>query len=418
MPIEITVEILAIGDELLYGHTLNTNSYWISEQLSNAGFRVVRHTTVGDKAEHMTRAFEEAEKRAQIVIITGGLGPTADDLTKPLLAEFFNMPLERNEAALNHITQLFEKRGFTMSERNRRQADLPKGCVYLQNERGTAPGMWFERNDKVFVSLPGVPHEMKHLVEYSVLPKLIKQYRPEVIMHRVVRTAGIGESWLADKISQWEEKLPEHIKLAYLPNQAMVNLRLTAVGTEKANLHAELEDQIRQLKGYIEKYIYGYDEATLPMAVGRKLQAKGHTIATAESCTAGFVAHQLTSIPGSSEYFNGGIVAYQNEIKMKLLNVAEATLQQDGAVSQACVEQMAEGVKKQLNTDWGVATSGIAGPGGGTAEKPVGLVWLAVSGPGGTHSQKFQFTKDRDINIRYSANALLFMLYQSLSEID
>lgn len=413
---EIRVEILTIGDELLYGQITDTNAQWMSEKMSESGFRVVRQTTVGDQEEAILTAFAEAENRADILLITGGLGPTADDLTKPMLCRYFNSSLELNEDALENIRQIFEKRGFELTERNRQQAELPDKSEYVPNPLGTAPGMWFEKEGKVFVSMPGVPHEMKHMLEYNVIPKLVHRFSPPVIYHRMIRTSGIGESWLAEKIKDWEEALPENIKLAYLPSLGEVRLRLTAFGEHKESLQKQVEERSQQLLPLIEEWVYGYDDDSLAQAVGNLLQKEGKTVAVAESCTSGFVSYTLTSVPGSSLYFNGSIIAYQNEIKESKLGVNSVTLQQYGAVSEQTACEMAEGVRKVLKSDYGLATTGIAGPGGGSAEKPVGLVWVALSNGKQTIAKKFQFTKGRDINIRYSTAALLNLFRQTLAK--
>lgn len=413
---EIKVEILTIGDELLYGQITDTNSQWMSEKLSEAGFRVIRKTTVGDQEEAILTAFAEAEARADILLITGGLGPTADDLTKPMLCRYFNSQLQLNNDALENVKQLFEKRGFELTERNRKQAELPDKCKYVPNPLGTAPGMWFDKEGKVFVSMPGVPHEMKHIMEFTVIPKLIRQFSPPVIYHYMVRTSGIGESWLAEKIKDWEEALPEHIKLAYLPSLGEVRLRLTAFGEHKESLQHQVEERVQQLMPLIEDWVYGYNDDTLARAVGNLLQKEGKTVAVAESCTSGFTSYTLTSVPGSSFYFNGCIVAYQNEIKVSKLGVKPETLEEYGAVSEQTAREMAEGVRLALKSDYGLATTGIAGPGGGSAEKPVGLVWIAISNGKQTIAKKFNFTKGRDINIRYSTAALLHLFRQTLAK--
>lgn len=413
---EIRVEILTIGDELLYGQITDTNAQWISDKISNSGFRVVHKTTVGDEENVILQAFKQAEERADIVLITGGLGPTADDLTKPMLSRYFNSPLALHEEALKSLEELFEARGFQLTDRNKQQAYLPEACTYIPNPLGTAPGMWFEKNGKVFISMPGVPHEMKQMLEYTVIPRLGRFFDPPAIYHRMIRTCGIGESWLADKIKDWEEKLPENMKLAYLPGLGEVKLRVTAFGDRLEALQHEVEDQCKQLLPHIEKWVYGYNDDSLARAVGNLLLKENKTVGVAESCTSGFVGYQLTSIPGSSMYFNGSIVAYQNKIKETILGVKKETLEQFGAVSEETVREMAEGVIKTLKTDYGMATSGVAGPGGGSKEKPVGLVWIAISNGTHTIAKKLNLTKERDTNIRYTATYLLNLFRQTLNE--
>jgi nicotinamide-nucleotide amidase len=415
---EIRAEILTIGDELLYGQITDTNAQYISEKLSDAGIRVVRKTTVGDQEEVILQAFKEAESRAEILLITGGLGPTADDLTKPMLARYFNSSLIENEEALENLRQLFESRGFELTETNRRQAELPDKCKHIPNPNGTAAGMWFEKEEKVFVSMPGVPHEMKYMLDNTIIPLLKRHYNPPAIYHRVIRTAGIGESWLSDKIKDWETALPNHIKLAYLPSLGEVRLRLTAFGEHMAKLQREVEEEEHKLLSLVQEWVYGYDDDSLASAVGNLLQKEGSTVALAESCTSGFASYTLTTVPGSSFYFNGSVVAYQNEIKEKELGVKKETLQAYGAVSEQTAREMAEGVRKALRADYGLSTTGVAGPGGGSAEKPVGLVWIAISNGKQTIAKKLTLTKERDINIRYTVAALFNFFHQTLVKND
>lgn len=415
---EIRAEILTIGDELLYGQITDTNAQFISEKLSEAGIRVIRKTTVGDQEEAILTAFSEAEKRAEILLITGGLGPTADDLTKPMLASYFNSSLIMNDEALANLRNLFESRGLELTPTNQRQAELPDNCKHIPNPNGTAPGMWFEKEGKVFVSMPGVPHEMKHMLEHTVIPLLQARFSPPAIYHRMIRTAGIGESWLSDKIKDWEMALPAHIKLAYLPSLGEVRLRLTAFGEHTEKLQRDVEEQEASLLPLIEDWVYGYGDDTLATAIGRLLQKEGKTVALAESCTAGFASHTLTTVPGSSLVFNGSVVAYHNDIKEKELGVRKETLQAHGAVSEETAREMAEGVRRVLRADYGLSTTGIAGPGGGSAEKPVGLVWIAISNGKQTIAKKLTLTKQRDINIRYTVAALFTLFRQTLVKND
>ncbi|WP_053403864.1 competence/damage-inducible protein A [Persicobacter sp. CCB-QB2] len=410
----IYAELLTIGDEILYGQTLDTNSHWMSGQLDELGIKVIRKTTVGDVKSEMMQAFEEAESRAHITLITGGLGPTSDDLTKPLLAEYFNSGMSMDEEALAEVRHYFESRGRQLTELNRLQAMLPEKCTKITNRNGTAPGMWFERNGKIFVSMPGVPHEMRIMMEESVLPKIREYFHLPVIAHKMIKTAGIGESFLADKIKDWEDRLPENIKLAYLPSPGQVKLRLTAAGTNKDALREALEAETEKLLPLAHPYVFGYGEETLETVVGKLLKEKGLTLSTAESCTGGNIAHLITTVPGSSAYFNGSIVAYQNEIKEKILGVKKSTLETHGAVSEATIIEMAEGVRKVLGTDIGVATSGIAGPDGGSAEKPVGTVWIALSDGERTTTRHFLMGKNREWNIQLSSYAVLNMIQRFL----
>jgi len=415
---QITAEIIAIGDELLFGQTLDTNSQWIGSHLSDIGVKVTRQVTIGDRREEILKAFEQAEKRAQIVLITGGLGPTNDDLTKPCLTEYFNTELVLNTEALAHIEQLFAARGRTLTELNREQALLPKACTMVPNRLGTAPGMWFLRNNTAFVSMPGVPYEMKTMMQEWVLPRIQQTFNTPNIYHRILRTVGVPESLLANKIKDWEAALPPHIRLAYLPGLGQVRLRLTATGSQIETLKQEVAQQEAAVMPLIGKYVFGFDEETLEEAIGRMLLAKNATVATAESCTGGNVAHRLTSIAGSSAYFMGSVVAYHNHIKQAQLGVQAQTLEAHGAVSEETVIEMANGVRQRLGTTYGLSTSGVAGPGGGSPEKPVGTVWTAVAGPNGTTTKLYKLTKDRTLNIQYGTTGVLNLLRQSLNEND
>ena len=411
-----TAELLTIGDEILYGQINDTNSQWMSQELDRIGIKVVRKTTVGDVREDMMAAFAAAEHRADIVLITGGLGPTNDDLTKPLLAEYFDCEIALHEEALTEVTEFFKSKGKELTPINRKQAELPVCSEKISNVLGTAPGMWFERNGKVFVSMPGVPHEMKKMMQDTVIPKLQSFFQTDVIFHKVIKTIGIGESWLAEEIKSWEEALPEHIKLAYLPSLGQVKLRLTAMGSDMTKLKAEVEEQINQLKAYAGKYIYGYDKDEIQSVVGEMLHSTGKTVAFAESCTGGHISQLVTSIPGSSAYYRGSVIPYHNELKMETLHVLEETLKQHGAVSEETVIEMAQNVRKLFRSDIGIATSGIAGPDGGTPEKPVGTVWIAYADGDQTVTKKLQLWKDRDVNIKATAVAVLNMIRITLSK--
>ena len=403
----VNAEIIAIGDELLYGQIMDTNSHWISQELDAVGVRVVRKTTVGDNRTDILTAFEEASKRADLILITGGLGPTQDDLTKPLLAEYFGCEIVEVPEAVAAVSAYFTRRGREMTLLNTLQGHLPTCCTYVPNEVGTAPGMWFEQKGCYWMSMPGVPHEMKKLVKDFVLPKLSQVFELPVIYHKLIKTAGIGESWLADLIKDWENALPAHIRLAYLPSLGHVKLRLTAFGTNKEQLQQEVAAQIQVLLPQIEKYVYGYDEETLETALGKLLKNAGKTIALAESCSGGYVSHLITTVPGSSAYFQGAVVPYHNAFKERILGVKSETLSSHGAVSEATVAEMAEGVRQLFNADYGLASSGIAGPDGGTADKPVGTVWIGCAGPEGVETRKLQLTQDRMLNIQLTGVAVL-----------
>jgi nicotinamide-nucleotide amidase len=410
----ILAELLTIGDEILFGQIVDTNSQWMSVALDEAGIKVVRKTTVGDQEPEILTALAEAEQRADIILITGGLGPTSDDLTKPCLAKYFNCELRIHEEALAEVTEFFKSRGRELTERNRQQAALPSCCTKITNPVGTAPGMWFEKDGKVFVSMPGVPHEMKKMMTERVIPKLRTSFTLPVIHHEIIRTVGIGESILAEKIEAWENGLPSHIKLAYLPNLGEVKLRLTAMGTSRDELKKELAQIKESLIPIAGEYIYGYGEDPLEKVIGNLLRERKLTLSVAESCTGGYLSHLITSVPGSSEYFMGTMIPYAYDIKMRQLGVKPEVLEKHGAVSEPTIVEMANIVRAKFNTDIGVATSGIAGPGGATADKPVGLVWIAYSDKHHTVTKKLLLSKDRMINIRMASVAVLNLIRLSL----
>ncbi len=410
----ILAELLTIGDEILYGQIVDTNAQWMSLELDKIGIKVIRKTAIGDQEKEILGAFAEAEKRADVVLITGGLGPTSDDITKPCLAKYFDCELKIHEEALAEVSEFFVSRGRELTEVNRQQAALPVCCTKITNVIGTAPGMWFEKNGKVFMAMPGVPHEMKRMMTEQVLPKLLQTFKMPTIVHKVIRTIGIGESFLADKISSWEKALPKHIKLAYLPGLGDVKLRLTGFGDDEGKLRGEIDDLSEKLNHLAGDYIYGYGEDPLEVVLGRTLRAKKLTLSIAESCTGGYLSHLITSVPGSSDYFVGSMIPYAYEIKMRQLGVKPETLEKYGAVSEPTINEMANVVRARFNTDIGVATSGIAGPGGATPDKPVGTVWIAYSDKFHTVTRKLQLSKDRGINIKLASAAVLNLIRISL----
>lgn len=412
----VFVEILAIGDELLYGQTQDTNSHWISVELDKVGFKVIRRTTIGDQEDQILTAFREAEQRADVILITGGLGPTSDDLTKPCLAKYFNCELAIHEEALQEVTAFFKSRGRELTEINRQQAALPVCCTKITNAVGTAPGMWFLRNGKVFMSMPGVPHEMKRMMTERVIPKLKETFQTPVIYHRMIRTVGIGESFLAEKISSWESSLPGHIKLAYLPSLGEVKLRLTGMGPSLEQLKSETDELIKQLRPLAGEYIYGYGDGPLEVVLGNMLRERGFKLAVAESCTGGYLSHLITSVPGSSDYYLGTMIPYDYETKMRQLGVRPETLEKYGAVSEPTIIQMANAVRTRFNADIGLATSGIAGPGGATPDKPIGTVWIAYCDRQKTVSKLLKLSQDRQVNIHSASVAALNLLRQNLPE--
>ncbi|MEX2593191.1 MAG: competence/damage-inducible protein A [Anditalea sp.] len=414
----VKAEIIAIGDELLYGQVIDTNSHWISQELDKIGVKVMNRSTVGDDSGSILAALKNAGQRADIILMTGGLGPTKDDLTKPLLAEFFDCGIELVPEAWEAVRLFFKKRGKEFSDLNRLQAHLPTKCTYIPNKVGTAPGMWFEENGAVWMSMPGVPHEMRKLMTDFVLPELKRRYVLPVIYHKVIKTVGIGESWLSDLLEDWEENLPAHLKLAYLPSLGEVRLRLTAMGEDHNFLVNEVAEQILKLLPIISPYIYGYDKETLHEAVGLLLMNKNKTLALAESCTGGYISHLITSIAGSSAYFNGSVIPYHNQFKSSDLGVKKSTLETKGAVSEEAVKEMAKNVRKKFKADYGLSTSGIAGPSGGSEEKPVGTVWVACDHKRGTITKKLQLSNERGINIQLSAISALNLLRSCIMESE
>ena len=414
MQSRIKAEVITIGDEILYGQITDTNTQWIGGELTKIGILPFWKTSVGDTAEAILQALEAAAQRVNLVIITGGLGPTKDDITKHTLCRYFTTRLALNEQALDVVTSFFNKRGREMTELNRQQAFLPENAVYLENTWGTAPGMWFEKNGVVYVSLPGVPFEMKNLMEHRVLPRLQDHFETPSIVHKIIRTIGIGESFLADRIESWEDQLPKHLRLAYLPSFSGVKLRLTGTGDDLELLQREIQDETDRLVPLLGELIYGYDDDEIEEVIGRILQQNKLTLSCAESCTGGFLSHKITSVPGSSGYFLGTVVSYSNAVKMKVLGVKEATLRSFGAVSQETVIEMSEGVKRLTGSDYALATSGIAGPDGGTEDKPVGTVWIACAGPNGTLTRLLKLGKFREQNIALSTSAALDLLRKSM----
>jgi nicotinamide-nucleotide amidase len=414
------VEIITIGDEILIGQIVDTNSAWMAQQLNLRGFRVKQISSVSDHEQHILAALHEASERASIVLITGGLGPTKDDITKKTLCTYFNTQLVFNEDVYQDVALLFKERGYEVTAVNRGQAEVPLNCVAIRNSVGTAPGMWFEHKDVVYVSMPGVPYEMMHMMEHFVLPKLTTYFNAPKIMHHTLLTQGIGESRLAEEISAWEDALPSNIKLAYLPSVSAVRLRLSGFGDDNIALGVEFNKQLSLLRGMVKKYCYGENNDTLESVIGTLLRSAGKTLATAESCTGGQIAATITKVPGCSAYYKGSVVSYANEIKENFLGVRHADLEAYGAVSKVVVETMAKGVIKSLNVDYAIATSGVAGPDGGSEEKPVGLVWIAVASVDRVFSRQFLLGKNRERIIQAASltglNLLRRMILGELEE--
>lgn len=408
-------EIITIGDELLIGQVVDTNSAWLGSTLGDDGIKVIQITSVQDHAAQIVQAVNDALSRADIVLMTGGLGPTKDDITKKTLAEMFGMKLVRNEQVYEMVGKQLALRGIAFTELNQGQALVPDGCTVLPNRNGTAPGMWFERDGKVLISMPGVPFEMKALVKDEVLPRLRKHFALDANVHRTIITFGLAESILADTIASWEEALPPYLHLAYLPSALCIRLRLSAYEIDRQKAEQEIESQIGKLSKVIPHYIIGSEDDSLESATGTLLKTRGETLATAESCTGGNIAHRFTAMPGASEYFKGGVVAYSNEVKIALLGVDPESLNRYGAVSQSIAEQMAEGVRRATGATYGISTTGIAGPTGGTPEKPVGTVWMAVATPNGVFSRRMVFGSVRSQNIeRASSNCINLLRLQLL----
>jgi nicotinamide-nucleotide amidase len=409
-------EIITIGDELLIGQVVDTNSAWIGRELNKTGIEVVQKTAISDNVEHIVSALNSAKTRARIILITGGLGPTKDDLTKQTLATYFNSGWRTDAAVEEHIRKIFEARNLPILDVNLEQAVVPDNCETIFNHQGTAPGMWFEEDGHIFVSMPGVPYEMVSMMENFVLPRLEQLDNSQNIIHKTIVTAGIGESFLAKKIDSVEDNLPKHIKLAYLPHFTSVRLRFTARGEDETGMLAELEDITTRIKELVGEYVIADEDIKLEQLIGRLLKERGQMLATAESCTGGYIAHLITSIPGSSAYFMGSVVSYDNKVKMGQLGVKAETLAGAGAVSSETVEQMARGVIELLCTDYAIATSGIAGPDGGTPEKPVGTVWIAVANKQKVLPLKFNFHGTRQAVIERTAITALNMLRKLILE--
>lgn len=410
----MNAEIITIGDEILIGQIIDTNSSWLGQILSSAGIQVVHRTSVSDKPSAISNALDQASVRADIIIMTGGLGPTKDDVTKITLNDYFKSKLILNQEVLDWVTHIFQQRNLPMIESNKLQAMVPDSCEVLFNKNGTAPGMWFHQNGKVYISMPGVPFEMKTLFEEQALPKLKETFPLPAIVHRTIQTCSIGESFLAKRIAHWENNLPEHIKLAYLPSVGQVRLRLSGTGNDGKKLRTEMQELIDQLYPLIGDYIFGEEDDSLPLVVGRILKQRRKTVSTAESCTGGYLAHQITSVAGSSAYYTGSIISYDNRIKTDELGIDLQILQNDGAVSKACVEQMAQHIRKKFNTDYSIATSGIAGPDGGTPDKPVGTVWVAVCSANDCTSMLYNMGDHRERTIQRTALQALDMLRKML----
>lgn len=410
---ELVIKNISIGDELLIGQVINTNAAWLGEHLSEAGFHLDSVLTIGDTERAILDAFD-ACMDAELVLVTGGLGPTADDITKPTVCKFFDTELEFCQAAYDNVLSLFKRRGFQMSERNRSQAMLPKSCVYIPNTYGTAPCMWLEKKGVVFVFMPGVPFEMKGIFTDELFPRIKARFHSVPYEKRVIMTTGIGESFLADRIKEWEEALPGFLSLAYLPQYGMVRLRLSGRHEDADLLHVTLDDQVKKLTQLIPEYIFSMQDQPIERTVFDLLINNEMTFASAESCTGGNIAHVITLIPGSSDVFKGTAVTYATPMKTKVLGVPAELIEKHGVVSQQVVESMAKGVRNLMEADFGVATTGVAGPSGGTEENPIGTVWIGLASPSGVISKRFNFGKDRENVINRATIAAYEMLRECI----
>lgn len=415
---EINASIITIGDELLIGQTIDTNSAFIGQELNKIGIWVKRRVAVGDVYDDIWKALDEERKHARLIIITGGLGPTADDITKPLLCDYFKTKLVRNEAVLAHLHHLYVnvyKRKAYLTEQNIKQADLPESCTILHNAHGSASGMWFESQNEegekvIFISMPGVPYEMKKIFTEEALPKIIETFGGYVVAHKILSTFGMGESLVAEKIADIEQALPPHIKLAYLPGYGQVKLRLTGKGTDKELLEKEMAKPYAKICTALKEISIADNDDTLEIIIGKLLQKQQKTLATAESCTGGYIAHLITSVPKSSSHFNGAAVTYNNSIKEKILGISHETLETEGAVSESTAKQMVSGALEQFDADYAVATTGIMGPPSDNDEKPVGTVWIAAGNKNKTVTKLLNLGYDRDRNIQSTAQQALNLL--------
>jgi len=408
-------ELITIGDEILIGQTIDTNSAWMAKRFYELGINISRITSIKDEEEDIITALNESSKRSKLVLMTGGLGPTKDDITKKVLCNFFETELVRNIEVQEKIEKYFQSRGREILETNLQQADLPKKCTVLHNDLGTASGMWFEKHGVVFVSMPGVPYEMKGLMSNEVLPRVKQHFILSKLYHKTIMTEGLGESFLAELVKDWEASLEiQAIKIAYLPSPGMVRVRLSAAGLDYHELKNKVDKKANEFIKLVPQYVFGEDDIAMEKAIGDLLLQQNKTVATAESCTGGNIAKLLTAVPGSSAYFLGSIVSYSNAAKSNLLGVDESSIASFGAVSESVVKQMATGARERLKADFAIATSGVAGPDGGTEEKPVGTVWIAVAGEERVFAKKFQFEQDRGRNILRATLAGISMLRRLL----
>jgi len=409
-------EIITIGDEILIGQIVDTNSAWMAQKLNLAGIRVKQISSVSDDRQHILDALNEAKGRADLILITGGLGPTKDDITKNTLAEYFKTGFRSDQDALENVKRIFSKYKAPLLESNIKQAEVLENCVTLLNLNGTAPGMWIEHEGKIYISMPGVPFEMMYMMEEQVIPKIKKAFNLPVILHHTILTAGIGESILAERIESIEDSLPEHIKLAYLPKLGTVRIRLSGSGKNENLLNREINIYAKKILDLISEFVMAENDTPIEKVIMDFMESKNLTLSVAESCTGGYISHQFTQHPGSSKVFLGGAVTYSNSLKISILGVSEETLRNYGAVSEETVKEMAEGAHSAFHSDYSIAVSGIAGPDGGTEEKPVGTIWIAITGKLKTIARKYNFGNKRIQNIERSATSALILLYKLMKE--
>jgi len=410
-------EIITIGDEILIGQIVDTNSAWMAQQLNNAGIRVKQISSVSDSREHILTALKEAGGRADLIFITGGLGPTKDDITKNTLAEYFGVGMVENQEALDNVLRIFAKYNRPMLDINKAQAMVPANCEVITNKNGTAPGMWFNVDGKIYVSMPGVPFEMMYMMEEEVIPKIKTLFKLPIIIHKTILTVGEGESFLATRIADIEDSLPKHIKLAYLPKLGQVRLRLSGQGDDEQSLRDEIEQYAAKIVARVSENVAAEEDIALEKSILDFMAERDLTLSVAESCTGGYISHLFTQHAGSSRVFFGGAVSYSNGLKESILGVKKATLDKYGAVSGETVVEMVEGALRNFKSDYAIAVTGIAGPDGGTADKPVGTVWIAVASAQKTVQKKFTFGSKRLQNIERSASAALFMLNTLLKDV-
>lgn len=414
----MNVAVITIGKEILIGQVTNTNASFIGQKLTEAGLEVVRMITISDTMESIESALKEASEYAGIILSTGGLGPTSDDVTKPAICRYFQTSLTLHQPTREHIQQLLAARNMQVNELNASQAMVPASAEVLFNPYGTAPGLWFEKEEKSYIFLPGVPFEMKTILLNYVIPELKKRYSLPFILHRTIMTQGLPESYMAQRLQDFEKQLPAGISLAYLPSYGGVRLRISASGSNLKELEHLVNEQIRLALTILQPYVYGFDEESLPEAIGKILRERKLSLSVAESCTGGSIAAAIASVPGSSEYFKGGVVAYSNEIKELELLIPASLIEKYGAVSEEVITAMTKGILRRFGTDLAIGVTGIAGPGGATPDKPVGTVWIAVGDKNNIVARAFRFDENRERNIYRTTQTAMNMLRMLVQDID